>query len=350
MLTFTISKDGYKTYSGSYMVEPFDKVHDIELDEIGYTFETEGDWAEVISADAQMVLISVKSYDDMTRQLIVPIISDTSNCEVTLKHQYDRVTCQISVPENQGRTDRSIKFTLTQPGSDKTINIELTQRYYSYTFESFSLVPNMEYTGGSGSVWVKSLRDDKPFIINRNNVSIHNITGATIDNVELDLSDAETGMYRISYTIPENTGTSNRKAIIKVTHPVLIDVIRFEIEQNYYDPTATKKVNTVITPIFNSNMGTVSYDLYFDATNFNGGTLRNVCVEVRNTSDVTGDLLASKTYGDITVAKGTKSDTYIGLFRNIDILNPWVLVYYDNNLQYKANCMQELPEVDPRNQ
>lgn len=347
MLSFTISKDGYKDYSGGYMVESFDKVHNITLDEIGYTFKIDGTYLNNISAGSQVVKVAVSSYDDLTGKLLVPTISNVTDCNVTIEGQANRAICNVSISENNTTSNRNIGFTLTQPGSGKTIDINITQKCYSYTFESFSLVPDMEYSGGQASVWVKSTRDGKAFNINKNNVSITGITGAVVNKVELDISDSEVGMYRIDYTIPENTGSSNRYATITVTHPVLSDVITLEFEQNYYDPNSTKKVATVITPIYNQNMSTISYELYFDATNYSGGTLKNVYVQVRNTPDATGNLIASKSYGDITVDRGAKSDMYIGLFKNIDLVNPWVLVYYDNNLQYKANCMQEQPEIDP---
>ena len=213
-----------------------------------------------------------------------------------------------------------------------------------YTFEHYSLEEGMSHEGGQGTVWFRSLLNDTPYPISKDNATITGIYGATIDGVRDDSLEHGDGVYGITYTIPANNTDSVRYATITINHPITLEKLVFEIDQAYYKPDSTKKVNVVATPIYNPTLRTISYELHFDATNLSGGTLNNVAIQVSDSAGGNGSQYGYRSLGTIDVPRGSRSETYIGLFKNIDLVNPWFLVYYDRELKFASNCMQEQPE------
>jgi hypothetical protein len=357
-ISWSATKDGYKIAAGLYQMTTSENfTYDAVLEELGaptYELLSHPDPIQTISADAQSLVFKVSSRKMIPRpdgsgsdvQFLDINASKAINRTVTKQDSIsgDAKEFVVKVTENVSSEKRYCSFTVTQDETGDTLDFNITQAFNSYEFEAYSLTENMTYEGGQGTCWIRSLKNGNKYPINLFDVSITGITGATVDSVKDDSLEHEDGVYGIVYTIPENNGSSNRTAVLTVTHPVTKETITFNIEQNYFNPTSTKKVDVIMTPIYNSNLSTVSYELYFDATDKVGGTLKNVVVEVRDNGNGTGNLYGSKNYGDITVSRNTKSDTYMGLIKNINLLSPWVLVYYDNTIQYKANCMQEVPD------
>lgn len=358
-VSWSAKKDGYVDRAGLYQMTTSENfTYDVVMEELGaitYDLLSHPDPIQTISADAQTLTFKVSSRKMIPRpdgsgsdvEFLDVNASNAVNCTVTKQNSIsgDAKEFVVKFSENTSNAKRIGSFTVTQDETGDTINYQITQAYNSYVFEEYSLSEYMSYEGGQGTCWIRSLKNGNNYPIDLIDVSITGIYGATVDYVRDDSLEYDDGVYGIVYTIPENTSNATRTAVLTVTHPVTNETLTFNIEQDYYKPVSTRKVNVIAEPIYDSVLNSVSYEVYFDASKLNGGNLTNVVIQVSDFADGSGSNLGSRSLGTINVPAGTKSDTYTGLFNNIRVPNPWFLVYYDNTLQYYANCIQE--QLDP---
>lgn len=104
-------------------------------------------------------------------------------------------------------------------------------------------------------------------------------------------------------------------------------------------PSSSVKVISHLNSTYSTDNSKVSFSVYFDATDdtCSGGTLSNVYVFLSTTYEcANSDRVGTKSLGNITVNKGSKSATYTGTFDNIKDNNGeyrtdlYVCLWYDN--------------------
>lgn len=358
-ISWSVRRDGYKLLSGTYQLQTSeDYTYDAVLEELGaikYDLLTHPDKSQTINGDAQTLTFKVSSRKYVPREdgsgsdveFLDVNYSNAVNCTVTKQDNIagDAKDFVVSIPENNTGADRYSTFTVTQDETNDTIDFSIKQRTNAYTLEQYSLVEAISYEGGDRSVEVQSLKNNKALPFTTDNVSISGINLASIKSVEA-VSERGEGIYRINFSIPKNTTSEDRIAIITVTQPGSNYTLDIEADQGHEAPTSTKKATVRATATLNNNK--VFYEVEFDATKDNGGTLKNVTFQVRDASGVSGNLISSKSEGDITVTKGSKSDIYVGQLSAGNLSSPWFQVYYDNALQYYGQCFQE--DLEPINE
>lgn len=252
-------------------------------------------------------------------------------------------TVTPTIPENTVKQTKTYTITVKDAtDSSKTASATITQNQVQYVFTSNTLA-GIGAAGGDMTLIVTSTRNGKKWAITSSNVSISGITANKITVSEL--SGGAVGEYSIVINVPANTSTSSRTFTVTATQPTNGATIDWPVTQ----PGATvakKKVNTVCTVQFaNTSYTSVSYSVYFDATNtssYSGGTISNVSIQLNTKMDGTGNAIASKQlYSSLSVPSGTKSSTSTGTLNNSSGSSMvYFLVYFDNSLQYRTLVMQ----------
>lgn len=284
------------------------------------------DFDKFVTLDNQLWMVNkIFDYD--------PNSSSTTKCELVQvtkmsAYSHDTLLFHPGIVDGGGDDGEDVPVIPEQPTED------------TYMFEPWALIERLEYEGGQYTTWIQSLKNGESFPFTKDDVTISGISGATVDSVEEDDAERGNGIYAVKITIPRNDEGRLRTATLKIVQPVSSKEIEMRIEQNYKVITNTRKVAIIAEPYYDKNLAVVDYQIVFDATNTYGGALSNVVIQIGDASGSSGNVLASKSLGTITVPRGTKTAVYTGRFTNININDPWFKVYYDNNLQYESMCVQ----------
>jgi hypothetical protein len=114
-------------------------------------------------------------------------------------------------------------------------------------------------------------------------------------------------------------------------------------------PAGSKKVLVVCNPKYSTDRRSVFYTLQFSAVGeiYRGGTISNI--HIRIAKDLKGiNMIDTKKIADsLTIQDETESSIYTGTLRNINADSVYVLVYYDNVIQYTTTPFMDVtdPEV-----
>lgn len=246
----------------------------------------------------------------------------------------------LTLPENTG-SGRTITVKATAPDNTQD-SATLQQQEVKYEFYSNTLAA-IGASGGEMILLIFSTRNDKAFPITASNIAVSGITGTS---VVVSVADSTTGEYKVTVSgIGANTSTSQRTFTVTATQPSSGETVTWDATQAGAS-LIKGKVATILTAQFtnNSTYAGVSYQIYFDATDttyYTGGTISNVTIQLNTKIDGTGTVIASiKIYDSLQVAAGSKSTTKLGTLNNSTGSSTiYVLVYYDNALQYKTMPM-----------
>lgn len=125
------------------------------------------------------------------------------------------------------------------------------------------------------------------------------------------------------------------------------------IQVKNQSPAGSRVVRTICTPKFTDSTNLyVSYEIKFSAvgTAYTGGTLTNVRVVLskdRNGANVIASALLSNS---LYVANETTSQTFTGQLYNIGASEtPYLLIYYNNAIQYTTNIASDISIVNTLN-
>ena len=115
-------------------------------------------------------------------------------------------------------------------------------------------------------------------------------------------------------------------------------------------PAGSKKVLVKCRATLSTDRRSVSYTLQFSAVGevYRGGTIANI--HIRIAKDLKGiNVIDTKKIADsLTIQDETESSTYTGTLRNLNKESSmYVLVYYDNSIQYTTAPFMDVtdPEV-----
>ena len=256
----------------------------------------------------------------------------------------------LTLGENTG-IERTATVTMTATSTvgqtDIVVSCTVKQNAVRYSFYSNTLAA-IGASGGEMVLLIFSTRNDKAFPITASNIAVSGITGTS---VAVDVADSTTGEYKVTVSgIGANTSTSQRTFTVTATQPSSGKTVTWDAIQSGASQIKGK-VATILTAQFtnNSTYAGVSYSIYFDATDttyYTGGTISNVTIQLNTKIDGTGTVIAStKIYDSLQVAAGSKSTTKLGTLNNSTGSSTiYVLVYYDNALQYKTMPMLK-PEL-----
>lgn len=251
----------------------------------------------------------------------------------------------LTLGENTG-TARTATVTMTATSTvgqtDIVVSCTVKQNAVRYSFYSNTLAA-IGASGGEMVLLIFSTRNDKAFPITASNIAVSGITGTS---VVVSVADSTTGEYKVTVSgIGANTSTSQRTFTVTATQPSSGETVTWDATQAGAS-LIKGKVATILTAQFtnNSTYAGVSYQIYFDATDttyYTGGTISNVTIQLNTKIDGTGTVIASiKIYDSLQVAAGSKSTTKLGTLNNSTGSSTiYVLVYYDNALQYKTMPM-----------
>ena len=251
----------------------------------------------------------------------------------------------LTLGENTGAA-RTATVTMTATSTvdqtDIVVSCTVKQNAVRYSFYSNTLAA-IGASGGEMVLLIFSTRNDKAFPITASNIAVSGITGTS---VAVDVADSTTGEYKVTVSgIGANTSTSQRTFTVTATQPSSGETVTWDATQAGAS-LIKGKVATILTAQFtnNSTYAGVSYSIYFDATDttyYTGGTISNVTIQLNTKIDGTGTVIASiKIYDSLQVAAGSKSTTKLGTLNNSTGSSTiYVLVYYDNALQYKTMPM-----------
>ena len=256
----------------------------------------------------------------------------------------------LTLGENTGAA-RTATVTMTATSTvgqtDIVVSCTVKQNAVRYSFYSNTLAA-IGASGGEMVLLIFSTRNDKAFPITASNIAVSGITGTS---VAVSVADSTTGEYKVTVSgIGANTSTSQRTFTVTATQPSSGETVTWDATQAGAS-LIKGKVATILTAQFtnNSTYAGVSYSIYFDATDttyYTGGTISNVTIQLNTKIDGTGTVIASiKIYDSLQVAAGSKSTTKLGTLNNSTGSSTiYVLVYYDNTLQYKTQPMMK-PEL-----
>lgn len=256
----------------------------------------------------------------------------------------------LTLGENTGAA-RTATVTMTATSTvnqaDIVVQCTVKQNAVRYSFYSNTLAA-VGASGGEMILLIFSTRNDKAFPITASNIAVSGITGTS---VAVAVADSTTGEYKVTVSgIGANTSTSQRTFTVTATQPSSGETVTWDATQAGAS-LIKGKVATILTAQFtnNSTYAGVSYSIYFDAsdtTYYTGGTINNVTIQLNTKIDGTGTVIAStKIYDSLQVAAGSKSTTKLGTLNNSTGSSTiYVLVYYDNTLQYKTMPMLK-PEL-----
>lgn len=211
---------------------------------------------------------------------------------------------------------------------------------------SFELKPgedtNCNATASTVQVSFESSRNGKPWEPSFST----NLSGATIGSI------TQSGvMFYVNVNVPENKASSNRDIIVTATQTrsggtsatATVTITQAAAAPNL--PLAGVELEECIYT--DDNLSNVRYSLYFtakDSTKYQGGTLKNVVVQLNTKPNGSGSVLGSpRNLGNISVAKGSQSSTYSGTF-NAGGRVAYLLVYWDDVLQYYTAVEEYIPE------
>ena len=251
----------------------------------------------------------------------------------------------LTLGENTGAA-RTATVTMTATSTvnqaDIVVQCTVKQNAVRYSFYSNTLAA-IGASGGEMVLLIFSTRNDKAFPITASNIAVSGITGTS---VAVSVADSTTGEYKVTVSgIGANTSTSQRTFTVTATQPSSGETVTWDATQAGAS-LIKGKVATILTAQFtnNSTYAGVSYQIYFDATDttyYTGGTISNVTIQLNTKIDGTGTVIAStKIYDSLQVAAGSKSTTKLGTLNNSTGSSTiYVLVYYDNTLQYKTMPM-----------
>ena len=251
----------------------------------------------------------------------------------------------LTLGENTGAA-RTATVTMTATSTvgqtDIVVSCTVKQNAVRYSFYSNTLAA-IGASGGEMVLLIFSTRNDKAFPITASNIAVSGITGTS---VAVSVADSTTGEYKVTVSgIGANTSTSQRTFTVTATQPSSGETVTWDATQAGAS-LIKGKVATILTAQFtnNSTYAGVSYQIYFDATDttyYTGGTISNVTIQLNTKIDGTGTVIAStKIYDSLQVAAGSKSTTKLGSLNNSTGSSTiYVLVYYDNTLQYKTMPM-----------
>ena len=249
-------------------------------------------------------------------------------------------TSVLSIPENTGSASYVIVTVSDPDGGKKQVYIRQDAVRYEFLTMSQAAIGSL---GGELSLSVTSTRNGKEFGIDSTDVSVSGLDGAHVDSV-VPLGEGE---FNIIVFVPGNPGTVQRTFTITATQPGSGEKIVWEAVQSGASQ-AKRKVGVICKAEFSSNTyGSVSYDVSFDASDtdaYTGGTISNVYIQLSTENDGTGTVIDQhKLYDSLQVQSGTSSRSKIGILANsTGSSTVYVLVYYDNKLQYRS-----MPEVAP---
>lgn len=250
-------------------------------------------------------------------------------------------TATLTIPENYSESKKNYTVTATLGG--KTSTATITQEAAVYELSSLTL-GMAAAAGGTATMTILSTRNGNPQTISTSNVVVSGLSGVSVTSVTHDGN----GEHTIKLSVPANTSTSSRTFTMTVTQPNSLKTLTKTITQSGAS-VAKKKVAVLLTPALNAAMTSVSYTLQFSATDtsqYTGGTLNNVNIQLNTKMDGTGTVVASKKIADsISVSSGGTSTSYIGFLSNSTGSSLiYVLVYYDYSVQYSTMPMLT-PEI-----
>jgi hypothetical protein len=159
-------------------------------------------------------------------------------------------------------------------------------------------------------------------------------------------------MFYVNVNVLENKNSSNRNIVVTAT----------QTRSGGTTATATVTITQAAAAAPNlplagvvlnecvytdDNLSNVRYSLYFtakDSTKYQGGTLKNVVVQLNTKPNGSGSVLGSpRNLGNISVAKGSQSSTYSGTF-NAGGRVAYLLVYWNDTLQFYTAVEEYIPE------
>lgn len=246
----------------------------------------------------------------------------------------------VYVDENINSTNRMC-YVYVRDGGGTTHTFSTTQYKASYEFYS-NTGAAIGASGGSMTLFLTSTRNGKAYPVLSSWISVSGISGTS---VSVSTVDSYYGEYRVEISnIPANTSTSTRYFTITADHPVSgVDSVVWNALQAGASQIKGK-VAVMLEPAYSLGKKRVSYKIYFDATNttnYSGGTIRNVHIQLStNRNQADGNFTPIKLYDSLSVPKGTKSDTKSGTLMNSQELDVYVLVFFDDKLQYITMPME----------
>lgn len=245
----------------------------------------------------------------------------------------------VYVDENINSTNRMC-YVYVRDGGGTTHTFSTTQYKASYEFYSNTLAA-IGASGGSMTLLLTSTRNGKAYPVQESWISVSGISGTS---VSVSTVDSYYGEYRVEINkIPANGTSSTRYFTITADHPVSgVDSVVWNAQQAGASQVKGK-VAVMLEPTYSLGKMRVSYKIYFDATttNYSGGTINNVQIQLStNRNQADGNFTPIKLYDSLSVPKGTKSDTKSGTLMNSQELNVYVLVFFDNKLQYSTMPMK----------
>lgn len=231
-------------------------------------------------------------------------------------------------------------ITVKATAGSNSSSVSIIQSAASFEFESYTLAESIPYEGGTISLSVISRVNGKACPLTS---VTSRLSGITISNPVLTDSRGE---YTFSVTAGKNTTGAIRTFKITAVQQYSADSVEWSVSQEKEAAVVKPKVGVVANASFeDANYDNVTYSIYFDATNtskYEGGTIKNVYVELNTKMDGTGTAISSILLGtSINIASGTKSQTYTGSLFNRNQSNlVYFIVRFDNAVQYKSLIMQ----------
>lgn len=249
-------------------------------------------------------------------------------------------TITVTVKENYFGARNPYIIVKSSGDSSIAKTVQVVQNAASFEFDSYSLPASIPYEGGTISLSVISRVNGKACPLTSVTSSL---SGITISNPVLTDSRGE---YTFSVTAGKNTTGAIRTFKITAVQQYSADSVEWSVSQEKEAAVVKPKVGVVANASFeDANYDNVTYSIYFDATNtskYEGGTIKNVYVELNTKMDGTGTAISSILLGtSINIASGTKSQTYTGSLFNRNQSNlVYFIVRFDNAVQYKSLIMQ----------
>jgi hypothetical protein len=246
----------------------------------------------------------------------------------------------VYVEENINSTNRMC-YVYVRDGEGTTHTFSTTQYKASYEFYSNTMAA-IGASGGSMTLLLTSTRNGKAYPVLSSWISVSGISGTSVN---VSTVDSYYGEYRVEISnIPANTFTSARYFTITADHPVSgVDSVVWNAQQAGASQIKGK-VAVRLEATYSLGKSSVDYKIYFDATNttnYSGGTINNVQIQLStNRNQTDGNFKPLKLYDSLSVPQGTKSATRSGSLRNLDELDVYVLVFFDNKMQYSTMPMQ----------
>lgn len=275
--------------------------------------------------------------------VVLSVVGDATISPTSMTTTVNGKPATLSVKENI-KAERTISVTATANSGDpkaKSITRTYNQSEVDYFFAAgdeqdcsatASKVKVVFTSSRNGTAWEPDFKT--------------NLSGATIDSVVRSGTE-----YTVTVGVPENEISSNREIIVTATQAryngnatATVTITQAAAAAPNLPLAGVELEECIYT---DDNLSNVRYSLYFtakDSTKYQGGTLKNVVVQLNTKPNGSGSVLGSpRNLGNISVAKGSQSSTYSGTF-NAGGRVAYLLVYWDDVLQYYTAVEEYVPE------